>query len=89
MSKLKRMVVGVVVLELLLLGGWIWLRGLAMASPHATADSTRVIGEVFAAAMGLVLVVTPFLYLLMRKNERRRALAPMRRAGPLRQVVRP
>ena len=89
MSKLKRMVVGVAVLELLLLGGWIWLHGLAMASPHATAEGTRVIGEVFGGAMGLVLVVTPLLYLFMRKNERRGALAPMRRAGPLRQVVRP
>ena len=88
MSRFKRMVVGVAVLELLLLGGWIWLHGLAMASPHATAESTRVIGEVFGGAMVLVLVVTPLLYLLMRKSERRQAVAPMRRAGPLRQVVR-
>ena len=89
MSRFKRMIVGVAVLELLLLGGWIWLHGLAMASPHATAESTRVIGEVFGGAMAVVLVVTPLLYLVMRRSERRRALAPMRRNGPMRQVVRP
>ena len=89
MAKFKRMVVGVAVLELLLAGGWIWLHGLAMAQPHASAESTRVIGEVFGTAMALVLVVTPLLYLVMRKSERRRTVEPMRRAGPLRQVVRP
>ncbi len=89
MSKLKRMVVGVAVLELLLVGGWIWLHGLAMASPQTTAESTRVIDEVLGGAMMLALVLTPVLYAFKRKSERRRALAPMRRAGPLRRVVRP
>lgn len=89
MPKVKRMIVGVGILELLLAGGWIWLYGLAAASPQASAESTRVIGEAFGTAMALVLVLTPLLYLVMRKSERRRALAPMRRAGPLRQVVRP
>ena len=88
MSRLKRMVVGVAVLELLLLGGWMWLRGLAMAAPQATAEGSRMIGVVFGTAMGLVLVLTPFLYLLMRKAERRRGLAPMRRTGPLREIIR-
>jgi hypothetical protein len=89
MSKFKRMVVGVAVLELLLAGGWIWLHGLAMASSQGSTESARVIGEVFGTAMVLVLVVTPLLYLVMRRSERRRAVAPLRRAGPLRQVVRP
>jgi hypothetical protein len=89
MSKLKRMIVGVAVLELLLLGGWILLDDLATASPRATAEGTRVIGEMFGWAMALVLVLTPVLHLLMRKKERRQAVAPMRRAIPLRQVVRP
>jgi len=89
MPKVKRMIVGVAILELLLAGGWIWLHGLAAASPHAKAESSRVIGEVFGGAMALVLVLTPLLFLLMRKSERRRTLAPMRQAGPLRQVVRP
>jgi hypothetical protein len=35
---------GIVVIELLLAGSWIWLHNLAMTSPHASPDSTRVIG---------------------------------------------
>ena len=44
MSKRKRTVIAVAVVELLLLGGWLWLHGMAMASPNATADSTQAIG---------------------------------------------
>ena len=29
---------------------------------HATSDSTRVIGEVFGGAMGLLLALSPLLY---------------------------
>lgn len=89
MPKVKRMIVGVAILELILAGSWIWLHGLAAASPRANAESTRVIGEVFGGAMALVLVVAPLLYLVMRKSGRRSTLAPMRQAGPLRHVVRP
>jgi hypothetical protein len=52
MSRGTRTLIGIVVIELLLAGGWIWLHGMALASPHATKDSTRVIGEVFGGAMG-------------------------------------
>ena len=55
MSRGTRTLIGIVVIELLLAGGWIWLHGMALASPHATKDSTRVIGEVFGGAMGLLL----------------------------------
>jgi hypothetical protein len=53
MSKRKRTIIAIVIVELLLLGGWIWLHGLAMTSPHATADSTRVIGQVFVGSDGI------------------------------------
>ena len=89
MSKRKRTVMAVVVIELLLAGGWLWLHGMAMASPHATAESTQAIGEVFGAAMGIILALSPFLYLMARKNDKRSALDPMRPPRPLRQVVRP
>ena len=55
---------------LLLAGGWIWLHGLAMTSPRAAGDSARVIGDVFGGAMGLVLALSPLLYLMARHNDR-------------------
>jgi hypothetical protein len=71
MSKRKRTIIAVVVVELLLLGGWIWLHALAMTSPHATADSARVIGQMFGGAMAVVLMLSPLLYLMARRNDRR------------------
>ncbi|MGZ5898405.1 MAG: hypothetical protein ACXWK3_01610 [Reyranella sp.] len=71
MSKRSRTIIAVVVIELLLAGGWIWLHNLAMTSSHASADSTRVIGQVFGGAMGLILALSPLLYLMARKNDRR------------------
>jgi len=73
MSKRKRTVIGIVVIELLLAGGWIWLHGMAATSANASADSTRVIGEVFGGAMGLILALSPMLYLMARRNDRRAA----------------
>ena len=70
MSRRKRTLIAIVVIELLLAGGWMWLHGLAMTSPHATGDSARVIGEVFGGAMGLVLALSPLLYLMARSNDR-------------------
>jgi hypothetical protein len=75
MSRRKRTLIAIVVIELLLAGGWIWLHGMAMTSPHATKDSARVIGEVFGGAMGLVLALSPLLYLMARKNDRTAASA--------------
>jgi hypothetical protein len=71
MSKRKRTVIGIVVIELMLAGGWIWLHGVAVTSPHASSDSTRVIGEWFGGAMGLILGLSPVLYLVARRNDRR------------------
>jgi hypothetical protein len=71
MSKRKRTIIAVVVVELLLLGGWIWLHELAMTSPHATADSAGVIEQVFGGAMAVVLMLSPLLYLMARRNDRR------------------
>ena len=71
MSRRRRTLIGIVVIELLLAGGWIWLHGLALTSPHATKDSTPVIGEVFGGAMGLLLALSPLLYLLARNNDGR------------------
>ena len=70
MSRRKRTLIALVVIELLMGGGWIWLHGMAMTSPHAAKDSARVIGEVFGGAMGLVLALSPLLYLMARNNDR-------------------
>jgi hypothetical protein len=73
MSRRTRTLIGIVVIELLLAGGWIWLHGMALTSPHATSDSTRVIGEVFGGTRGLLLALSPLLYFLARSNDRRAA----------------
>jgi hypothetical protein len=70
MSRRKRIVIAIVVIELLLAGGWIWLHGMTMTSPHAARDSARLIGEVFGGAMGRVLALSPLLYLMARNNDR-------------------
>jgi zinc transporter ZupT len=88
MSRRKRTMITLAVVELLLLGGWIWLHGMAMASPNATADSTRAIGEVFGAAMGIVLALAAVLYFLAGRNDRRATLAPIRPTRQLRRVIR-
>jgi hypothetical protein len=76
MSRRKRTLIAIAVIELLLAGGWIWLHGMAMTSPHAARDSARVIGEVFGGAMGLVLALSPLLYLMARNSDRTAASAP-------------
>ena len=70
MSRRKRTLFAIVAVELLLAGGWLWLHGLAMTSPNAAKDSARVIGEIFGGAMGLVLALSPLLYLMARNNDR-------------------
>lgn len=70
MSRRKRTMIAVVVIGLLLAGGWIWLHGMAPTSPHAMPGSTRIIGEVFGGAMGLLLGLSPLLYLLARNSDR-------------------
>ena len=69
MSKRTRVVIVLIVVELLLAGGWFWLHNLALTSSHASADSTRVIGQTFGAAMGIVAALSPVLYLVARRND--------------------
>jgi hypothetical protein len=61
MSRRKRTVTVIVLIELLLAGGWIWLHHSAVISGHAAPDATRVIGQVFGGAMGLMFALSPFL----------------------------
>jgi hypothetical protein len=42
---------------------------MAPTSLPPTADSTRVIGQVFGAAMSIVLALSPLIYLLARQND--------------------
>jgi len=74
MSKRKRTIIAIVVIEMLLAGGWIWLHGIAATSSQATGESTRVIGQVFGGAMGLILALSPLLYLMARRNDRQVAM---------------
>ena len=69
MSKRKRTIIALIMIELLLAGGWLWLHTMALNSPRASPDSTRVIGQVFGAAMGIILAVSPLLYLFARRND--------------------
>lgn len=80
MSRRKRILIAIVVVELLLAGGWLWLHGLAMTS-QAARDSARVIGEVFGGAMGLVLALSPLLYLMARGNDRAAAASSTARSA--------
>jgi hypothetical protein len=69
MSKRTRTIFVVIVIELLLAGGWFWLHTMALSSARASPDSTRVIGQVFGAAMAIILALSPVLYLLARRND--------------------
>ena len=69
MSKRTRTIIVLILIELLLAGGWIWLHNMAISSPNANPDAPRVIGQVFGAAMGIILGLSPFLYLFARRND--------------------
>jgi len=64
MSKRKRTLIGIVVIELLLAGLWLYLTGLAQ-SPEAA----RRIGETMGMVMGVILGLSPLLYLMARRND--------------------
>ena len=61
-----------VLIELLLAGGWIWLHRQATLG-HASPDAPRVIGQAFGGAMGPILALSPFLYLLAARNDKRKS----------------
>ena len=71
MSRRKRVIIMVVVLEVLLGLGWIWLSHAAVSGGSSNPDAPRIIGQVMGAAMGIVLGISPLLYLLARNNDRR------------------
>jgi hypothetical protein len=71
MSRRKRVIIMVIVLEVLLGLGWIWLSHAAVSGGSSNPDAPRIIGQVMGAAMGVVLGISPLLYLLARNNDRR------------------
>jgi hypothetical protein len=73
MSRAKRTILMMAVIELFLAGLWIYLAHLAATSAGASPDAPRVIGRTMGAAMGVILGLSPFLYLLARSNDRKAA----------------
>jgi hypothetical protein len=71
MSRRKRVIIAVIVLEVLLGLGWIWLSQVAASGGSSNPDAPRVIGQVMGAAMGILLGISPLLYLFARSNDRR------------------
>ena len=71
MSRAKRTILALILLELILAGLWFYLAGMAATSPGASPDSGRVIGRTMGTAMGVVLGLAPLLYLLARSNDRK------------------
>jgi hypothetical protein len=69
MTRVKRTILALVLLELFLAGLWYYLAG----SPGAGPDTARVLGETMGTAMGVVLGLSPLLYLLARSNDRKAA----------------
>lgn len=64
MPKRRRTILAVILIELLLAAGWYYLAGIAQ-SPEAA----RTIGETMGMAMGVILGLSPLLYLIARKND--------------------
>ena len=71
MSRRKRVIIAVIVLEVLLGLGWIWLTNAATSGGSSNPDAPRVIGQVMGTAMGILLGISPLLYLFARSNDRR------------------
>ena len=69
MSKRRRTVIGIIVIELLLAALWYYLHTELAMSANATAESAEVIGQMMGGAMGLILGLSPVLYLLTRRND--------------------
>jgi hypothetical protein len=73
MTRVKRTLLALVLVELILAVLWYYLADLAATSPGASPDSGRVIGQTMGSAMGVVLGLSPLLYLLARSNDRKAA----------------
>ena len=73
MSKRKRTVIAVVLVELLLAGLWYYLHQLAVTSPDAQPGAAVTIGRTMGFVMAFVLALSPLLYLMARKADQRDA----------------
>jgi len=73
MTRTKRTILALILLELLLAGLWYYLANMAASSPGSSPDSAREIGRTMGTVMGVVLGLSPFLYLLARSNDRKAA----------------
>ena len=69
MTRTKRTIIALVLLEIFLAGLWYYLAGVPGDGP----DTSRVLGQTMGTAMGVVLGVSPLLYLLARSNDRKAA----------------
>jgi hypothetical protein len=72
-TRAKRTILTLVLIEILLAGLWLYLADLAATSPGASPDAGRVIGRTMGTVMGVLLGLSPFLYLLARSNDRKAA----------------
>jgi hypothetical protein len=73
MTRAARTIVLLVAIEIFLAGLWVYLANLAATSHGASPDAGRVIGRTMGGAMGVILGLAPFLYLLARSNDRKAA----------------
>ena len=69
MTRTKRRILALVLLELFLAGLWYYLA----AAPGAGPDTGRVLGQTLGAAMGIILGLSPVLILFARSNDRKAA----------------
>jgi len=69
MSKRKRTIFAIIFIELFLAGLWYYLHAQLAQSPNATAESAATIGRTMGGAMGLILGLSPLLYLMARRND--------------------
>ena len=73
MSRAKRTVIVLVLIEAFLGGIWLYLAHLAATSEGTAPDAQQVIGRTMGGAMGMILGLSPLLYLLARSNDRKAA----------------
>ncbi|HEX8224818.1 MAG TPA: hypothetical protein VF605_13450 [Allosphingosinicella sp.] len=69
MTRAKRTLLVLVLIELMLAGLWYYLA----RSPGAGPDTGRVVGQTMGTAMGVILGLSPLLYLFARSNDRKAA----------------
>lgn len=73
MTRARRTIIMLALIELLLAGLWLYLANMAATSSGASPDAPRVIGQTMGAAMGVILGLSVPLYLLARSNDRKAA----------------